>query len=472
MELREFAEQVLFSTSLEEKLLCPDALTDLAPGPAIRTPHQPGRPRELIFRTGTAREGLPSLQHLEKEAARGRLLHFFANHELLATELMALVLLKFPDAPKPFRRGILQTLRDEQEHTRMYMERMRGLGLAFGSHPVNGCFWHLIAFMESPMDYVSRLSLTFEQANLDYSGYFAEQFRRIGDKASEALLARIHHEEVAHVGYGLKWFRRWKDPHQTDWQAFESALPYPLSPNRAKGVMFNAEARRRAGLDTQFIDELYVYAKSKGRTPGVFLFNPLAETRMGRGSGYQPRAHLEGFVRDLSNLPQYLCRTDDVVLVHRRPATGFLAGLKEAGFELPQFEVLEKGNLARDSELRARKIGSLRPWAWSPDSIGVLEPLLPNLTRPAMPIGADWNGRIQPLFSKAWAADRLREFLADSSGPLPPQSSAWLISPAHIGRVARSVEEALHLVEDFRTAGLLASWPRPSTARLAWDCCA
>ena len=55
----------------------------------------------------------------------GRLLHFFANHELLATELMALVLLKFPDAPAAFRKGVLETLKDEQEHTRLYIERMK-----------------------------------------------------------------------------------------------------------------------------------------------------------------------------------------------------------------------------------------------------------------------------------------------------------------------------------------------------------
>ena len=50
MELREFAEQVLFATTLEEKLRAPGALTDERPGPALVTPAAPGRPASLVFK--------------------------------------------------------------------------------------------------------------------------------------------------------------------------------------------------------------------------------------------------------------------------------------------------------------------------------------------------------------------------------------------------------------------------------------
>src|ERR1700677_375033 len=115
MDLREFAERVLFSTSLEEKLRWVEGLTDEHPGAALATPPAPGRPAELHFKAHAAGKAeFPGLHRLEDERERGRLLHFFANHELLATELMALVLLRFPDAPAAFRRGVLQTLKDEQ----------------------------------------------------------------------------------------------------------------------------------------------------------------------------------------------------------------------------------------------------------------------------------------------------------------------------------------------------------------------
>jgi len=117
MELRELAEQILFATTLEEKLHAPEIITDEHPGPALVTPAAPGRPANLMFKahgTGDKSE-FPGLHQLEKDHERGKLLHFFGNHELLATELMALVLLKFPDAPAAFRRGVLRTLQDEQE---------------------------------------------------------------------------------------------------------------------------------------------------------------------------------------------------------------------------------------------------------------------------------------------------------------------------------------------------------------------
>src|SRR5258708_5832454 len=156
MELREFAGRVLFATTLEEKLQSPPDITDEHPGPALVTPAVPGRPHDLRFKpTGTARDSFPGTRQLEQASERGRLLHFFANHELLATELMALVLLKFPDAPAAFRRGVLQTLKDEQQHTRLYLERMKECGIQFGELPVSGYFWRSVSTMETPMDYVA-----------------------------------------------------------------------------------------------------------------------------------------------------------------------------------------------------------------------------------------------------------------------------------------------------------------------------
>src|ERR1019366_2929164 len=182
MELREFAEQILFATTLEEKLRCPDKITDERPGFALITPAAPGRPKALQFKaTGEARDSFPGTKNLVRESERGRLLHFFANHELLATELMALVLLKFPDAPAAFRKGVLQTLKDEQEHTRLYLERIRACGIEFGELPVSGYFWRCVAPMEHPIDYVAGLCLTFEQANLDFAGHYGRNLATVGD---------------------------------------------------------------------------------------------------------------------------------------------------------------------------------------------------------------------------------------------------------------------------------------------------
>ena len=103
----------------------------------------PGRPYGLGLNEWNQRETTSFREvgkfHSEKE--RGLVLHFFANHELLAVELMALAILKFQDAPVNFRRGVVQTLKDEQQHVRMYRKRMAEIGVEFGQIPVSDYFW-------------------------------------------------------------------------------------------------------------------------------------------------------------------------------------------------------------------------------------------------------------------------------------------------------------------------------------------
>jgi uncharacterized ferritin-like protein (DUF455 family) len=450
MQVREFAESVLFGTSLDDKLRQPESLLDDDPGTGLIAPAQPGRPSNLKFRTGPSNSDFPGLGALEDEQRRGKLLHFFANHELLATELMALVLLKFPDAPKAFRSGILQTLKEEQQHTRLYMRRLEQLGVEFGDHSVNGYFWRAISIVETPMDYVSRLSLTFEQANLDYTRFFADQFEQIGDEATRGLLERIYQDEIGHVGYGLKWFRKWKDPNLSDWEAFNLQLDLPLSPTRAKGENFNEEGRRAAGLDQEFINELFVYSRSKGRSPDVHLFNPFAESFLSRPD-FGPNTQQAALAQDLETLPQFLCSRDDVVLVSRRPASAFRADLKHAGFELPEFVQLKNGEVAKNDELRSRKLSGLRPWAWSPDSIQILEPLMGNLSQTNPPVGPEWDDQIRPLFSKARSADLLTSLLHRFADD---KLMTWrLCPPEQTGVLARELDVALQHIEAIRQTG-------------------
>lgn len=451
MELRDFAERVLFATTLEEKLQSPESITDERPGAPLMVPSMPGRPVELQFKPqGTGKADFPSVHRLDREQERGRLLHFFANHELLATELMALALLRFPEAPAAFRRGLLQTLKDEQAHTRLYMERMRGCGIHFGELPVSGYFWRSVATMESPLDYVSRLSLTFEQANLDFCRHFAKEFQAVGDGETAALLEGIYRDEIGHVAYGLKWFRRWKNPSESDWEAFCRQLKFPLSPQRAKGLTLNVEGRRAAGLDAAFIAELNVYSQSKGRTPSVFVFNPFSEGYIAQGRSFTPVKHQTKLANDLANLPQFLCRADDIVLVPQRPSIEFLSGLKQAGFPLPEFVELKKGRVVNDDSLRERKLGGLRPWAWGPDSLDLLQPLLAQVTGESRAPGQCFNDGTAKLYSKAWSATFLKKVLSGHRGH---DAGAWLCAEQEVGVAVDSLDGALEAIAAIRARG-------------------
>jgi uncharacterized ferritin-like protein (DUF455 family) len=448
MELREFAEQVLLAKTLEEKLCCPEVITDEHPGLAMVAPDAPGRPPGLQFKDRRSRQAaFPGLRRLDQEKERGRLLHFFANHELLATELMALVLLRFPEAPAAFRRGVLQTLKDEQNHTRRYMERMRQYGIAFGELPVTGYFWRCISGMENPIDYVAGLCLTFEQANLDFCGHFADTFSKIGDAQSARLLEGIYRDEIGHVAYGLKWFRRWKNPDQSDWDAFSSQLKFPLSPQRAKGPRLNVEGRRAAGLDPAFIAELNVYSQSKGRAPGVYWFNPLTEGFIAYGKGYTPRKSQSLLARDLANLPQFLCRRDDIVLVQERPSLEFLSAVKVAGFALPEFVELQQDALP--ASMRARKPGVLRPWAWGPDSWELLHPLAAKAAAGQRSLEQGYSEDVAGLYSKAWSAALLRRALSQSL------AESWLCTAEEVGVAVDSPSAALEAIRMIRNRGHL-----------------
>ena len=446
MEIREFAEQVLFGTTLEEKLRCPETLTDEHPGSAIETPAEPGRPKSLIFKPhATGKSEFPGTHRLEETAERGKLLHFFGNHELLATELMALVLLKFPQAPAAFRKGVLQTLKDEQEHTRLYMERMQANGIEFGELPVSGYFWRCVSPMENPIDYVAGLCLTFEQANLDFARHFAKGFGQIGDVDTAKLLEKIYRDEIGHVAYGLKWFRRWKNPTESDWEAFCRTLKFPLSPQRAKGITLNVEGRRAAGFDPHFIAEINVYSQSKGRTPNVLVFNPFAEGRIAEGKTFNPKKSQAQLAEDLENLPQFLGRQDDIVLVKRKPTVEFLSRIKQAGFALPEFvELGEDAGRAAVKNLTGRKLGSLRPWAWGPDSYDLLKPVFGNVTGESRVDEKRFNAGLAELYSKIWSADFLRKVLWEES---------WLCPAEVVGVPVHSLREAMAAIKECRVQG-------------------
>ena len=461
MELREFAEQVLFASTLEEKLRAPGELTDEHPGPALVTPAAPGRPANLLFKphgTGDKSE-FPGLHRLEQDHERGKLLHFFGNHELLATELMALVLLKFPDAPAAFRQGVLRTLQDEQEHTRLYMERMKTCGIELGDFPVSGYFWRCVAPMEHPIDYVAGLCLTFEQANLDFAGHYGRNLATVGDAGSAKLMEKIYRDEIGHVAYGLKWFRRWKNPGESDWDAFCRTLKFPLSPQRAKGFLLNVAGRKAAGLDEQFIAQLNVYSQSKGRTPSVFVFNPFAEGRIAEGKTFNPTKSQAQLARDLENLPQFLCRQDDIVLVQQKPSVEFLSRIKQAGFPLPEFVELGRSAGLRPGVVRgessqragsetgapalqnlaARKLGSLRPWAWGPDSFELLKPIFTSVTGEKRADEKRFNAGIAELYSKAWSAIFLRKIISGSSRG----NEAQTLITHHASRITGSKSQSL-----------------------------
>ena len=449
IQLQEFAEQVLFGTSIEAKLSFPrEEIIDTRPGDPIVTPRQLTRPQHLLLRDDGVRAKHPSQAKLVDEKERGKLLHFFGNHELLATELMALAILKFPDAPASFRRGLLETLKDEQIHTRLYMHRMEQCGVEFGELPLNDYFWKSVSSMEDPLDYVTRLSLTFEQANLDYSREYGKVFHTVGDSATAKILNKIYQDEIEHVGFGLKWFRRWKASGKTDWDAYRERLIFPLSPARAKGNDFNAAGRLEAGLDRGFIQDLKIFQQSRGRTPNVLWFNPQAEQCAASNCVITSPKITQQLQSDLAFLPAYLSRQDDVLIMTQPPSAEFLRRIQDYGFHLPEIHASARsadGGGERAPDLK-RKLGELRPWAWSPDSHAFFERCLSQVARPRSH-DALWNESLRALYSKAWSAQWGQAFAADH------HALDWVAPDSIYGHAAHNFEEFTAARKHFAEGG-------------------
>lgn len=254
MELHDWATRIFEADCLEEKLLAPPGpLTDLQPGPPVAW-RRPPRSGQLQIAPKSQRQKFP--RSMVREEARAFSLHAFANHELMALEMMAWALLAFPEADKKFRQGLAQVLVDEQRHFQLYCQRLAEMGVRFGDLPVNDHFWRAGPDIANPLDWVCAMHLTFEQSNLDHAPFYGRLFREAGDEASARLMQTIFEDEIHHVRFGARWLQQHLPEGQSLFDFFASHCGSINPPARAKGFELQEEARRAAGLDDDFIQAL------------------------------------------------------------------------------------------------------------------------------------------------------------------------------------------------------------------------
>ncbi len=324
------AAALLEARTLEEKLRpWPAVALD---GPPLSVPPLRRPPGLELPRS---HRKLPSVWRvdLQREHGRSRVLHELMNHELQAIELLALALLRFHDAPAGFRRALVRTLRDEQRHAALYLERLESCGGEAGQQPVSGFFWETLRGAPDPPSFVAALSLTLEAANLDYCRVWRSRFARAGDRATAAVIDGVYEDEIRHVKTGLIWFDRWLPPGADRLRQWERLLEPPLSPARARGRGFDVEGRRRAGFTDDEIRRLRVMGGSRGRPSAVYRFDAAVEARVARRP--IPSLAFE-ITSDLATLPMFIAQAEDLV-VAPLPHPAFLERLADAGIPIPRF---------------------------------------------------------------------------------------------------------------------------------------
>jgi uncharacterized ferritin-like protein (DUF455 family) len=253
--MRDFCLKILEGEDLEAKLAAAPVDPTLE-HPAVRI-GRPARSPELRMRSPVA--PLPRPRELADRDARARCLARFAHHELMAVELFAWALLRWPELPQPMRLGMLAILGEEQHHCRLYLGRLHAHGSQLADHELSDYFWKHVPAIESspagPSAFLAAMGLTLEQANLDFAPLYRDAFRQAGDEESARVCERVHRDEVGHVGFAVHWLRALGGAHAGgDIELYERAVPFPLCAARAKGRRFDATARSQAGLSQEFVD--------------------------------------------------------------------------------------------------------------------------------------------------------------------------------------------------------------------------
>jgi len=256
--LRAHCRTILENGALEAKLATPDGgaarLDDRVRGESVDLA-RPARDPGLTLSEESS--PLPRPGALGDAAARADCLARFAHHELMAVELFAWALLRWPALDGALRRDLARVIDEEQRHCRLYLDRLAAHGSSLGEHRLSGYFWRQLpairASQAGPAAFLAAMGLTLEQANLDFTLLYRDAFQEAGDPESAAVCQRVHDDEVRHVRLAAEWLRRLR-PQGDDLERYRACVPYPLGTARAKGRRFDAAARRRAGLDDALIE--------------------------------------------------------------------------------------------------------------------------------------------------------------------------------------------------------------------------
>lgn len=266
MHYLDYAKQLLLSENLEDKLVpLRDVEYDLT-NIDFKIPNYPSRSKKIEIKKEQAKFPKKTSFHLDEKRAMA--IHFFANHELLAIEMMATALLYYPvhnEQDILFKKGLVKTIQDEQKHLKLYLNRMKDFGLELGDLPLNDFFWRQIHELNTPSKFYATMALVFESANLDFAKYYEECFKEVEDFKSSEIMHIVFEDEKSHVALGAHWLNIWRKDKSL-WEYFNQNLPMLMTPARAKGIHFNRQSRVDSGLDIDFVDKLEKYYDDFGIT--------------------------------------------------------------------------------------------------------------------------------------------------------------------------------------------------------------
>ncbi|KAI0394412.1 beta-1,4-xylosidase [Xylariaceae sp. FL0594] len=232
----------------------------------VTAPDEPPRQRDL-------REVKPG--QMPKAGKGGSLksritmLHALANIEQWAIDLAIDICVRFASfqtiateksvpqsLPRTFYYDWLKVANDEAKHFSLLRARLEELGSHFGALPVHHGLWDSATMTAHDLRArISVIALVHEARGLDINPLTIEKFRVAKDTESVEVMTIIHNDEVTHVTTGHRWLTWICAQEETDpVQVFRSNVQKHFR-GAVKGP-FNAEARRQAGMDSTYYENL------------------------------------------------------------------------------------------------------------------------------------------------------------------------------------------------------------------------
>jgi len=180
------------------------------------------------------------------------LLHSLAHIELNAIDLTWDMLIRFTNLnlPHKFYSDWVSVVDDESKHFLLLANRLKSIGSYYGVMPAHKSLWDDV--VETKHDLKARLALLhiFDEGKaLDAWPRLCTKLISVNDKESSQLVDKICSEEIAHVKYGIYWFKYLCDRENNSdcvslfHSLMRNYLTVPLNPP------FNTQARQEAGLD-------------------------------------------------------------------------------------------------------------------------------------------------------------------------------------------------------------------------------
>ena len=213
--------------------------------PAPRPIGPPGRPAlpRLVSPRDLPQRGLGRVE------GRAAFLHAVAHIEFNAVNLAWDAVYRFRGMPAQYYADWVQVADDEARHFALLDARLRELGQAYGDFEAHNGLWEMAeATAGSCLRRMALVPRVLEARGLDVTPGMIGRLRHAGDHASADILEVILREEVAHVGFGTRWFH-WCCEREGLAPAREFIR---LVREASRGVLrgpFNRPARAQAGFD-------------------------------------------------------------------------------------------------------------------------------------------------------------------------------------------------------------------------------